>query len=314
MALNVASGDKHLIFALRNLQFRIGKNEVRRYTGQKNDELMQVRDDLLSAQKAVIEKDSLLQETNTLLLEQILKTSSKFKQNEVIGGDKGLEKDGHEWTTSLNNIKNGKTWCPYCANKASHTIEDAKQVAFSKNGECLSETPCTLDDGKQLAYNRKGACLSEYYINNRSALLWMCDKKHRWFATFDNVKHLNSWCPFCPKYKREKLCHEILTKYLGPPSLIRKPNFLKTSECPTGLELDIYYPEYGFAIEVQGVQHEKYIKFFHNGDPNNFIKQQARDQLKKELCKENQIALRYVWYYEDPHMVIPEHLRKLGLI
>jgi len=164
--------------------------------------------------------------------------------------------EGHEWNASFNNVKNNKTWCPYCANNR----------------------PCTLEDAKQLAYNRKGACLSEYYINNRSALLWMCDKKHRWFATFDNIKHLNSWCPFCPKYKREKLCHEILTKYLGPLSLIRKPNFLKTPECPTGLELDIYYPEYGFAIEVQGVQHEKYIKFFHNGDPNNFIKQQAWDQ------------------------------------
>ncbi|GBC07389.1 hypothetical protein RclHR1_07430001 [Rhizophagus clarus] len=50
---------------------------------------------------------------------------------------------GHEWTTSLNNIKNGKTWCPYCANKASHTIEDAMQVAFGKNGElycCIEGT------------------------------------------------------------------------------------------------------------------------------------------------------------------------------
>ena len=43
-------------------------------------------------QKAVIEKDSLLQETNTFLLEHISKTSSESKQNEVIGGDKGLEK------------------------------------------------------------------------------------------------------------------------------------------------------------------------------------------------------------------------------
>ncbi|PKY57396.1 hypothetical protein RhiirA4_509831 [Rhizophagus irregularis] len=59
---------------------------------KKKDELMQMRDDLLSVQKAVIEKDSLLQETNTFLLKQILKTSSKFKQNEVIGGNKGLEK------------------------------------------------------------------------------------------------------------------------------------------------------------------------------------------------------------------------------
>ena len=70
-------------------------------------------------------------------------------------------------------MKNNKTWCPYCAT--------------------TSTRPCTLEDAKQLAYNRKGACLSEYYINNHSALLWMCDKKHRWFATFDNVKHLNSW-------------------------------------------------------------------------------------------------------------------------
>ncbi|RIA85408.1 hypothetical protein C1645_830845 [Glomus cerebriforme] len=57
----------------------------------------------------------------------------------------------------FNNIKNGKTWYPYYANKASHIIEDAK--------------PCTLEDIKQLAYNRKRACLSEYYINNQLALL-----------------------------------------------------------------------------------------------------------------------------------------------
>jgi len=40
---------------------------------------------------------------------------------------------------------------------------------------------------------------------------------------------------------------------------------------------------YGFAIKVQGEQHEKYIKFFHRDDPNNFIRQQERDQLKKNL-------------------------------
>ena len=81
-----------------------------------------------------------------------------------------------------------------------------------------------------------------------------------------------------------------------------------------GLEIDIFYPQYDFAIEVQGIQHEKYHEFFHKGDPNNFIKQQARDQLKKELCEENLIALRYVWYYENPYIVISKHLREFGLI
>ncbi|CAJ0644450.1 15931_t:CDS:2 [Entrophospora sp. SA101] len=47
--------------------------------------------------------------------------------------------------------------------------------------------------------------------------------------------------------------------YLGLPSPIRRPDFLKTSEHPTGLDLDIYYPEHGFAVEVQEPQHENIL-------------------------------------------------------
>ena len=82
-------------------------------------------------------------------------------------------------------------------------------------------------------------------------------KGHIWHAMLNAIKDRNTWYPFCPKYKREKLYCEILTEYLGSPSLIRRPDFLKTQEYPNGLELDIPYFEYGFAIEVQGVQHEK---------------------------------------------------------
>ncbi|CAB4400786.1 unnamed protein product [Rhizophagus irregularis] len=151
----------------------------------------------------------------------------------------------------------------------------------------------TLKNTKQITLSKYGECLSTEYKNIENN--GVC------FKAIPNSIQQGTWCPFCPKYKREKLCCEILTKYLGSPSLIRRPefkvpngpDFLKTQEYPNGLELDIPYYEYGFAIEVQGVQHEKYHEFFHRGDPNNFIKQQARDQLKKELCEENQIALRH---------------------
>src|SRR6266496_55541 len=76
-----------------NISLELVKIELEDTLAKKKDELIRVRDDLLSVQKAVIEKDSLLQETNILLLKQILKTSSESKQNKVIGGDKGLEKD-----------------------------------------------------------------------------------------------------------------------------------------------------------------------------------------------------------------------------
>jgi len=196
----------------------------------------------------------------------------------------------HQWQNSLNHIKNRGQWCPFCIGRYQ-SIEDMRKLTQIKNGDCLSDQ----------------------YYDSQTKLEWICENKHRWEAIPNSIQQ-GTWCPFCSKYKREKLCREILTKYLGSPSLIRRPDFLKTQEYPNGLELDIPYYEYGFAIEVQGVQHEKYHEFFHRGDPNNFIKQQARDQLKKELCEENCIALRYVWYYENPHIVIPEHLRELGLI
>ncbi|EXX60036.1 hypothetical protein RirG_183550 [Rhizophagus irregularis DAOM 197198w] len=75
-----------------NISLELANTELKDILAKKKDELMRVRDDLLSAQKAVIEKDSTLQETNSLLLEHISKTSSESKQNEAIGGDKGLEK------------------------------------------------------------------------------------------------------------------------------------------------------------------------------------------------------------------------------
>ncbi|CAG8545190.1 6739_t:CDS:2 [Cetraspora pellucida] len=260
----------------------------------------------------------------------------------------------HEWFANLNNIKNNRRWCPWCSKVGRYTLKDVIQFAQTKKGECLSEKVnkvteqlrwkcseghiwyatfhntknhhnwcpyCRYNFAKlgikyanTLAYNKNGECFSDIYIDNRTHLLWRCEKKHKWYASLSSIKDQNSWCPYCSKYKRENLCRKIVSKYLGTPSKIRRPDFLKTSESPIGLELDIYYPEYGLAIEVQGEQHEKYIEFFHKGDPNNFVRQQERDQLKKELCEENWIVLREVWYYEDPYIVIPEHLRELGLI
>ncbi|RHZ46208.1 hypothetical protein Glove_629g21 [Diversispora epigaea] len=189
---------------------------------------------------------------------------------------------GHEWTTPFARIKNKGRWCAQCARNI----------------------PCGLTEAKEIAYSRGGMCLSAEYINPI--------KGHKWVANFNSIKHVKTWCSYCLN-KHENLCREVITNILGPPSGIRRPDFLKTSKHPQGLELDIYYPRYGFAIEVQGKQHEKHIKHFHKNE-EHFEKQLIRDQLKKELCEENWIVLRYVWYYEDPYIVIPEHLRELGLI
>ncbi|CAB4399642.1 unnamed protein product [Rhizophagus irregularis] len=156
--------------------------------------------------------------------------------------------EGHSWLAKIGDIKRG-TWCPHCRRESERLgIECAKELARSKNGECLSIT----------------------YINTKTHLLWKCNKNHT--CTKLGISEAKAIA-----YSRGGDC---LTD-----------SYVNCNDHPTGLELDIYYPQYEFATEVQGEQHEKYIEFFHRGDPNNFIKQQERDQLKKELCEENQITL-----------------------
>ncbi|CAG8629842.1 8508_t:CDS:2, partial [Scutellospora calospora] len=120
-------------------------------------------------------------------------------------------------------------------------------------------------DVKQIAFAQNGECLSTEYINSKTH----CSKGHEFLASLHHIKISNSWCSKYAKVARhsiekcEDLCHKIITKYLGSPSPIRKSDFLKTPKYLTGLELNILYYDYSFVIKVQGIQHERQIKFFY---------------------------------------------------
>jgi hypothetical protein len=80
------------------------------------------------------------------------------------------------------------------------------------------------------------------------------------------------------------LIKDTIENYLGSPSENCCPDFLKILKY-FRFQLDIFYPEHDFAIEVQGEQHEKYIEFFHRGDPNNFINNKHRINSRKNYMK-----------------------------
>ncbi|CAG8828592.1 1091_t:CDS:2, partial [Gigaspora margarita] len=202
---------------------------------------------------------------------------------------------GHEWFATFNSIKNGKTWCPTCSD-TRFSILVAKELARNKNGECLSKNIFIVN---QLYYavvikDMNGVLHSLDVLKDIHGLLGFIVFKEGLGAHIVAVPTLNMpkklarskdgecLSNVCTNHKtylhwRCSKSHEWLT-----PSVVLNH--------PAGLELVIYYPQYGFATE------------------------QKRDQLKKELCEENWIILRYVWYYEDPYKVIPGQLRKLGLI
>jgi len=58
----------------------------------------------------------------------------------------------------------------------------------------------------------------------------------------------------------------------------------------TRLSLDFYNANEKIAVEVQGEQHTKFVKFFH-GTKANYIDQLRRDVQKREFCVINDIKL-----------------------
>lgn len=60
------------------------------------------------------------------------------------------------------------------------------------------------------------------------------------------------------------------------------------------LFFDIYIKSLGILIEIQGMQHFKFVKHFH-GTKEKFYAQKRRDNFKIEYCAENNLTLAYFY-------------------
>ena len=61
-----------------------------------------------------------------------------------------------------------------------------------------------LGTAKEYAKSKGGLCLSNNYLNNKTKLLWKCDKGHEWHSTYDSVRR-GSWCSYCDgKFSKEE--------------------------------------------------------------------------------------------------------------
>lgn len=63
--------------------------------------------------------------------------------------------------------------------------------------------------------------------------------------------------------------------------------------CTNGLSLDFWLPRLKWAFEIQGGQHDRFVKFFHSNQ-EGFVRQQQRDSIKKYWCSLNNISLMYI--------------------
>jgi len=138
-------------------------------------------------------------------------------------------------------------------------------------------------------------------------------------STADNYENNIFNNNFEKKYSNgETECRRVLENIFNKPFNSERPDFLRNPV--TGgnfnLELDCYNKELRLAVEYNGVQHYKFVSFFHRNN-DHFMTQKYRDDMKRRICKENNINLIEVPYtvkIEDIKDFIINKCKMLGYI
>lgn len=81
---------------------------------------------------------------------------------------------------------------------------------------------------------------------------------------------------------------KALIRELFPFCTILEEYFIKFKK--QKLYFDFFIKELNILVEVQGAQHFKYVGHFH-GNKEGFLDSKRRDNLKKEYCEEESVAL-----------------------
>lgn len=95
------------------------------------------------------------------------------------------------------------------------------------------------------------------------------------------------------------ICFDIISKILNEKyELEVYLDGLINYKTGNKLRLDCYFRKSNIAIEYNGIQHYKYIPFFHRGI-NTLEYQNYKDSIKKEYCNKKGIKLIIVSYKEE---------------
>lgn len=176
----------------------------------------------------------------------------------------------YNWFAEPNSILNGdRCGCPNCSGKARLTNEIIDQKLIGRN--------IIRVDG---------------VINARTKIMWEClICNHQWKTTPNKIFSKETGCPECNvPGANEKLVRHLLEQN----SFHFEPQYYLTNidVMVRPLKFDIYIPNLRLAIEYNGEQHYIPTGFFGSKSPDkDFIKQQERDQYKRDFCINKNIQL-----------------------
>ena len=144
--------------------------------------------------------------------------------------------------------------------------------------------------------------------------LFRIGKEGTWSTTYDYIPPSKN----IKKSKGETECRRVLKQIFKRDFPSIRPSFLcnQITGGRYNLEIDCYNEELRLGVEYNGVQHYKYVPFFHR-NKEAFKNQQYRDELKRIKCRENGVVLIEVPYtvgFDNIELYLTKTLHALGYI
>lgn len=184
--------------------------------------------------------------------------------------------DGYIWYMTPNNLLRGHG-CPVCK----------KQSISKLNGKTHEDF---IDEIKLI--NKDIEILSQYNGTHNKIKCKCKVDGHVWTTTPHHL--LDGYgCPKCKSSIGEKTICDILQEL--NIDYIEQYRFDNCRD-KRPLPFDFYLPNYNTCIEYQGGQHYFPVKYF--GGQNKFEEQQKKDEIKRDYCKNNNINLIEIPYWE----------------
>ena len=179
---------------------------------------------------------------------------------------------GEFWQRPNNHISS-KHGCPKCG--------------LSLNGLLHNKTTEYFIEKSKLIHGNKYDYSKTNYTKRSENLTIICPEHGEFLQRAGN--HLvGAGCPQCVKSQLEESVSYLLTSNNIQFEYEKKFDWLKKI---TYLSIDFYLPEYNVAIECQGEQHYRPVKYF--GGIEEYKRDVERDQVKESLLIEHGIKVFY---------------------
>lgn len=196
---------------------------------------------------------------------------------------------GHEWMGNPNSLQQGHG-CKLCGYKKTGEFQQKTHEQFVSQMSIIN--PDVIISGKYIAAQDHVECTCKLCGNI-------------WNTTTATSLLSGSGCPKCTLSYGEK----VISKWLKNNGIDYKSQ--KTFPDMKGagggfMKLDFYLPSYNIAIEYQGAQHYKPVDAF--GGLEQLERQKKNDQLKRDYCKEHNIQLIEIPYWENTENYLSKYL------